>query len=60
MAEVAIRQSLPELGLMRAGGAPTASGGPRARRESVPGYCSCLRLGSGETRSRPLVDEALT
>jgi hypothetical protein len=30
------------------------------RRESVRDYCSCLRLGSGETRSRPLADEAST
>jgi hypothetical protein len=28
--------------------------------ESVRDYCSCPRPGSGETRSRPLVDEALT
>jgi hypothetical protein len=29
-------------------------------RESVRDYCSCPRLGSGETGLRPLVDEALT
>jgi hypothetical protein len=28
-------------------------------RESVRDYCPCPRLGSGETGSRPLVDEAL-
>jgi hypothetical protein len=30
------------------------------RRESIRDYCSCPRPGSGETRSGPLVDEALT
>jgi hypothetical protein len=34
--------------------------GPRAMHESVRDYCSCPRPGSGEMRSRPLVDEALT
>jgi hypothetical protein len=58
LAEVAVRQSLLELGLGRAGGAPTVWGGPRARRESIRNYCSCLRPSSGETRSRPLIDEA--
>jgi hypothetical protein len=59
-AEVAARQSLPELGFGRAKGARTAYGGPRARRESARDYCSRPRLGSGEVRSRPLADEALT
>jgi hypothetical protein len=30
------------------------------KRESVRDHCSCPRPGSGETRSRPLADEALT
>jgi hypothetical protein len=60
LGEVVARQSLPELGFERAEGAPTARGGPRARHESVRDYCSRLRPGSGEARSRPLVDEALT
>jgi hypothetical protein len=33
--------------------------GPRASRESVQDYCSCPRLGSGETGPHPLVNEVL-
>jgi hypothetical protein len=60
LAKVASQRSLPELGFGRVEGAPVAWGGPRARREFVRDYCSCPRPGSGEARSRPLVDEALT
>jgi hypothetical protein len=60
LAKVASRRSLPELGFGQAEGAPTAWGGPRARREFVRDYCSRPRPGSGEARLRPLVDEVLT
>jgi hypothetical protein len=54
LAKVVSRRSLPELGLGRAEGAPTAWGGPRARRNFVRDYSSCPRLGSSQARSRPL------
>jgi hypothetical protein len=54
LAKVASRRSLLELGLGRAEGAPTALGGPQARRNFVRDYSSRPRLGSGEARSRPL------
>jgi hypothetical protein len=60
LTKFASRRSLLELGLGRAEGAPTAWGGPRARREFVRDYCSRPRPGSSEARLRPLVDEALT
>jgi hypothetical protein len=60
LAKVASQRSLPELGFERVEGAPTAWGGPRARREFVRDYCSRPRPGSGEARLRPLVDKALT
>jgi hypothetical protein len=60
LAKVASQRSLPEPGFGRVEGAPTAWGGPRARREFVRDYCSRPRPGSGEARLRPLADEALT
>jgi hypothetical protein len=60
LAKVASQRSLPELGFGRVEGAPVARGGPRARREFVRDCCSRPRRSSGEARSRPLVDEALT
>jgi hypothetical protein len=42
---------MPELGIGRAEGAPTAGGGPRARRESVRDHCPFPRLGSDEVAS---------
>jgi hypothetical protein len=49
--EVAVRQSLPELGFGRAEGASADGGDPRARRESVRDYCSRPMMGSDEVVS---------
>jgi hypothetical protein len=59
LAKVASPRSLPELGLGRVKGASVVWGDPRARRESALVYCSCPRLGSGETRLCPLSGRSL-